>query len=72
MNVNNENVAERPYQHRLQLVKVPDDRPLFTYTKRARRKKNRNKTDKAAIPFKDWCMPEQPVRYLKANTYDCL
>jgi hypothetical protein len=72
MNVNKENVAERPRQHRHPLVKVSDDVKIRTIDKHLPFKKRSIINSETEIPFKDWCMPPQPTRYIKANTYDCL
>ncbi|HEX2627763.1 MAG TPA: hypothetical protein VHM26_02085 [Chitinophagaceae bacterium] len=35
-----------------------------------KKKKNRKKEEKNSDPFKDWCMPEQPTRYLRGSDHD--
>lgn len=35
-----------------------------------KKKKNRKKDEKDGNPFQDWCMPEQPTRYLRGSDHD--
>jgi hypothetical protein len=71
MHVNKETVAPRLSKDHIQVTKTPAHEPRPPFIKRPRLKTGNDKRNDE-IPFKDWCMPVQPVRYIKANDYEFL
>lgn len=66
---------------RLSVVRNPEELPvLFIQMNElpviqmnespGKKKRKRSRKEKPADPFKDWCMPEQPGRYIRGKDHE--
>jgi hypothetical protein len=71
MNVYKETVVGEHHHPSLAVIRDIKDLPsVIKATNRMRRKAR--KKEKSTVPFKEWKMPPQPTRYIKANNHDFL
>jgi hypothetical protein len=61
------------HQPRLAVVRKMESVAVYNEVKKRDRntkRKNRKKDEKNSNPFKDWCMPAQPTRYLRGSDHE--
>jgi hypothetical protein len=57
---------------RLSVVRNPGEAPVLIQMNESpgKKKRKRNRREEPADPFKGWCMPKQPGRYIKGKEYE--
>jgi hypothetical protein len=71
LSYNNTGTGHQP--PRLAVVRKMESVAVYNEVKKRNKytkKKNRKKDEKNSDPFKDWCMPEQPTRYLRGSDHE--